>query len=91
MKINDSNPVQQPHIAANGAGAKSPRNEPVARSSNVELTTVSTSSTAELQSLLADSTEVRESLVADVKLRLAAGEFATQQAAYKTAESILNL
>jgi anti-sigma28 factor (negative regulator of flagellin synthesis) len=91
MKINDGNhPIQRPSIANNSASAKALQSQQTARA-NVELTTVSTSSTSELQNLLAQSGDVRDSLVADIKIRLAAGEFATQQAAYETAESILNL
>lgn len=90
MKINDSSPVLKPHIAP-GKVADNAVQGQAASQSSTELTQVSLSSTAELENLIAQSADVRESLVADIKLRLAAGEFASDQAAYNTAESILNL
>lgn len=90
MKINDSNPAFKPHVASGKAADKAVQSQPTSPS-GVKLTEVSLSSTAELESLIAQSADVRESLVADIKLRLAAGEFASDQAAYNAAESILNL
>jgi anti-sigma28 factor (negative regulator of flagellin synthesis) len=90
MKINESNPVLKPHIAVSNANGNASGSQQAARTSS-ELTTVSLSSTSELENLLSQSADVRDSLVADIKLRLAAGEFASDQAVYKTAESILNL
>lgn len=90
MKINESNPVLKPRIATSNANGNATASQQAARASS-ELTTVSLSSTSELENLVAQSADVRDSLVADIKLRFAAGEFASDQAAYAAAESILNL
>jgi anti-sigma28 factor (negative regulator of flagellin synthesis) len=52
---------------------------------------IETGSIEGLTSLLSGGGEVRETLVAEIKLKIQAGEYLTQQSAVETADAILNL
>ena len=90
MKINNDNSIHKPHsITAAGGGA--PKAGQPANAPATNAAAISTSSTTNLIDLVAASADIRDDLVANIKIRLAEGEFATQQAAYETAEAILNI
>ena len=102
MKINNDNSIPSPHSTPAASGVTSSAGQPANASASASASAsapapttnaaaISTSSTTNLIDLVAASTDVRDDVVANIKIRLAEGEFATQQAAYEAAEAILNI
>lgn len=90
MRINNDGAANKPHASQRSSGPTRVAAQ-ASGASAAQGPSISTSSTSNLLDLVAASTDVRDQVVADVKLRVAQGEFATQQAAYQAAEAILNV
>ena len=91
MKIHDGGHSIRSHIQAQQLQAATEKKSgQTASTVGSNLTSVETNSTQNLKSLLGGS-DVRETLVQEIKLKLQAGEYATQKAIYDTADAILNL